>query len=189
MRPSTALVALLATAILTAAPAASAQPGVAAPIAPPSSVEGPPPPRTPLPKARPGAYRPAAAFFLTLGATTGWIAAAENGAFGGNRAVAVATLAVAPAAGRWYVGQLGVIGMGLRAGGTLLFIAGVEHGEGDGTKILAGGALLLTGVFYDLVGAPAAAMRQNQRRWAATPTALASPRGTLTPGLAVAGAF
>ena len=111
MRPSTALVALLATALLTAAPTASAQPGVAAPIAPPSSGEGPPPPLAPAPKARPGAYRPVAA------------------------------------------------------------------------------SLLLTGIVYDLIGAPAAAARQNQRRWAATPTALASPRGALAPGLAVAGTF
>ncbi|HUQ04501.1 MAG TPA: hypothetical protein VM261_18500 [Kofleriaceae bacterium] len=169
-----------------------AQPGVAAPLAPPSSVEGPPPPIAPLPKARPGAHRPAVASMLSLGATVGVIIAAQEEAFDDAPAAAIAAIIVAPAAGRWYVGQIGVPGMILRGFGVGVVAGsfGVRdgHGVNEGSLIL-GMTLVVGGTLYDVIGAGRTAHLQNKRRWAATPTVIASPRGELAPGFALTGSY
>jgi hypothetical protein len=189
MRPSV-IAAVLVTGVALAATTSlvSAQPGVAAPIAPPSSAEGPLPPLAPLPKARPGAYRPAAAFFLSLGASVALTAAVSNGVFDDNMELAGALWVVAPSAGRWYVGQIGVLGMAMRLGGVLC-IREMQEPDQDPELFVTGLTLTLGGVLYDAIGSGITAHRQNQRRWAASPTVVRAPRGSTAIGLGLAGSF
>lgn len=177
-------VAAFVATLLVLTATASAQPGITAPLAPPSSVEGPPPPRAPL---GPGAHRPAVSFFLGFGVDIGLLVAAQKGAFDGHPGYGLAAFVIAPSAGRWYIGELGVIGIAMRAGGLGILAIGAE---GDSpAPIFAGLGVMLAGVLYDMIGAPISADRQNKRRWAATPTAITAANGSVTPGLALGGSF
>ena len=189
MRPPALLAPLLVVAgvLLTTMSPASAQPGVVAPLAPPSSVDGPPPPLAPLPKVRSGAHRPAVAFFLSFGSSVGLMVATQKGAFGSHPGVALGLFVVAPSTGRWYIGQVGVIGMAMRLGGLGLFASGI--GNDEPAPIIAGATLMLTGVLYDMIGSGISADRQNRRRWAAMPAAIATPNGSLAPGVGISASF
>jgi hypothetical protein len=182
--------ATCAVALAIATSAASAQPGITAPLAPPSTAAGPPPPRAPYPKARPGSHRPAVAALLSVGASGAVLIAGDRRALDHPAAAATAVI-VAPAAGRWYVGQIGVLGMAIRGFGVGVLARALEGEEyrngylpiGVGLTLLVGGAL------YDVIGSGVTAHGQNQRRWAATPAAVATPGGELAPGMMVSGWF
>ncbi|MBZ0236197.1 MAG: hypothetical protein K8M05_27975, partial [Deltaproteobacteria bacterium] len=149
-----------------------------------------PPPIAPLPKARPGAHRPVVAFGLSFGATVGLMIAAEKGAFDEAPTAAIGLFVIAPSAGRWYVGEIGLIGMAMRLAGVGLVFGSIgDHGPENTGMLVTAATLAVAGTLYDMVGAGVTAHRQNKRRWAAMPAALASPHGSVTPGLAVGGTF
>jgi hypothetical protein len=180
MRASLVSALVLAGVVLGSMAPAAAQPGVTAPLA------------RPAPRTGPGAHRPLVAGLITFGVTTGLFVAGEKGAFDDHPGAAIAAFVVAPAAGRWYVGQFGVIGMGMRGLGVAVVASGIGVNDGHGTNpgaIGVGVTLMVGGILYDMIGSGRTAHLQNQRRWAAQPTVLATPGGAVAPALAIGGAF
>ncbi len=179
---------VLALALAVGATPAAAQPGITSPILPPSAVDGPPPPLARSAK-RPGSHRPGVALLLSFGATTATIVAASKGAFDGHERLGIAAAILAPAAGRWYIGEFGVIGIGARLAGIALLLQAVGGNGGSEASVTASIVLVVGSTCYDIVGSPISADRQNRRRWAAAPTALATSSGALAPGVGINGRF
>ena len=176
--------------------------------------------------AQPGATRPqpvderdeGTALALSLGGTLGSYAAlafaiaVDSPASGAIGTIGAIGIVAAPTAGHWYAGRIVTRGLGLRAAGLVVLIAGgladsegcglFYSGHGDpepddcgdnfrttkGTALMAAGAaLFLGGTVDDIITAPGAARRRNERaRATLTLAPLVHHHGG---GLALAGTF
>lgn len=112
--------------------------------------------------------------------------------------VGLAFAVTAPAAGHIYAGEYkrALITSGLRAGGALAVMGGMDSfqidGEGGNELALgvaaAGAAVIAATTIYDLYDAPKAARRTNARQLVLAPTALPAKDG-VAPAFAIAGSF
>jgi hypothetical protein len=182
------MIRFIVATLLLAAATAQAQPGRTAPIDP--DAPAPAPAVGPVP----GELSETTALELSLGGTLASygaiglaIATAPNHATGTIGTIGVIGAFAAPTAGHWYAGAIVSRGLGLRAGGFLVFLVGAiadsegcslvygdPEGEpadcGDNFRTKKGTALMITGMAMfvggtvdDIVTAPARVRRHNER--------------------------
>ncbi|HUS29885.1 MAG TPA: hypothetical protein VMZ53_15375 [Kofleriaceae bacterium] len=191
-------------ALVLASSVASAQPGWNQ-FSPPGLT----PPTVQL-SPTPGGPRkdPSTAVLLSLGITTAsyiTLFAAED--HEGLQLLAFAGTYFGPSTGQWYAGQVGGLGLGLRAAGFVLALYGISQllSEDDceydydcsdssadtGALAFWGGAGLWVGsTVYDIVLARRAAESWNARHSVAiAPMVTADAGGNRTPGLVLTGRF
>lgn len=196
-------------ALVSASSIASAQPSLGEPLSPPGMTPMLTPPSVQLTPA-PTAERkdPSIAVLLSLGITTAsyiTLFAADNedlqlAAFFGTY--------LGPSTGQWYAGQVGGLGLGLRAAGFVMGVYGIsqmlasecdyEYDCSDADAAGARGALFFWGgaglwvgsTIYDIVLAKRAADSWNVRHNVnLAPTMTADVSGHHAPGLAFTGRF
>ncbi len=188
---------LLGAPLLVAATTAtaSAQP-VLAPLSAPAQ------PAPVAPRARAGRKDPGVATLLSIAGTVvptaALFAAGSAGSAGGDVFVAsVIGMELGPSLGHWYAGDYLTAGLGLRAGGTALVVAGLSQAfdcNGDscrssGTAPAAfGAALFASGVVYDIATAGHAANAWNTGHLQLAPTTISSA-GHATVGVGLGGSF
>lgn len=192
---------LLVLALLLASHVAAAQPA----LTPPSLTQPtPPPPAAPAADAKDAST----AVLLSLGITTaGYVTliASDNHDL---QLLGFAATYLGPSTGQWYSGQVGTLGLGLRAAGFVSMVYGFaellqsECDEIDGpcpnsNSDAIGSALMLTGAglwvgssIYDVVLAKRAADSWNARHSVnLAPMMTSDAAGTKTPGLVLTGRF
>lgn len=162
-------------------------PGASAPK-PRLRVEAPPP--------RPKHKSPGTALMLSLGVTglsIPLIASATNS--GEGLGIGVAVLLLGPTTGHIYVGSPLSLGLGIRAAGVLLMMAGdfcvvdCRDTSSAGEGVFAAGLILFSyGTLHEIIAAPIAASRYNRRAVTVAPTPIRTRNGW-APGLGVAGTW
>lgn len=181
----TAAVAALLVALLGLARPAGAQPS-AAPADPPPTTFGPPsqyqaPPPAPAPPPPPSPLSESAALGYSLAGTiTSWALLVGGAAGDSVGAALLGTLGtfMAPSFGHWYRGQILTRGLGVRTVGFAVFAWGVvkafddlcEDCSGSSSDVetttglvIAGLLLYAGGTIDDIVTAPLAVRKHNQR--------------------------
>jgi len=164
---------------------------------------------TPLPAAPPPPAAddkdPNVALGLSLGGTALSIGMFVVGAKTNSDQLVVAGLlssAITPSIGEWYAGEYLTWGMGIRAAGASMAIVGFAEAfcfddcqgknQSPGEALFAIGAIGYgAGMIYDIVHAPAAAKKHNDRQRAklmVTPAAYPTSTGPV-PGVMVGGSF
>ena len=196
------LVAL--AALLLASGVASAQ-GFSPPGLTPPTVQ-----LTPAPSPEVSQKSPSTAVLLSLGITAAsyvtLISAADND---NEDLVLVGFIGtyLGPSTGQWYAGQIGGLGLGLRAAGFVSFVYGFSQvlesecdyeyddcsdsdGDAGGFLMLAGAGLWIGSSIYDVVLAKRAADSWNARHNVGlAPIAAKDASGHAAPGLAFTGRF
>jgi hypothetical protein len=87
---------------------------------------------------------------------------------------------VAPSAGHWYAGELGGIGMGIRAAGAVLFVSAVASADGGNNAETQGWlslGILATGAIYDIYTSGDAVRDWNKAHARVQPTVVPFDRG------------
>ena len=210
---------LVAAFLVALTSPAFAQPGLTPPLAPSAlsapSATGETAPPTSAKLASRDAKDPSIAVLLSLGVTTGGVitllAAADDSE--GLAWVGLGAMYFGPSTGRWYAGESGGVGLGLRALGAATALIGVsqllaseyscdfdydctaerERADRAGTRaallLTTGAGLWVGSTIADIVLAKRGVDRWNKRHaLSVAPTALTSRDGHV-PGLVLAGRF
>jgi hypothetical protein len=198
---------VLVIAVLLASSLAHAQaPGMTPPIEP-----APQSPSQPSGDAK----NPSTAVLLSLGVPLAGVATLGLTDSDGGRMLGLAAIYFGPSTGQWYAGQLGGLGLGLRAVGGVSMVYGLvkvldsaeecdfdydgscaanesnrQHNADIGAGLMiAGAGLWLGSSIYDIVLAKRAAESWNVRHGVTLSPGLVGTSGTKTPGLFVSARF
>ena len=196
MRPRLLVATTLLVAATASATASASTPPVLAPLSAPAQ------PAPPDLSDQPGMKSPTVAALLSIAGTVvptaALFAAGSAGSASGDVFVAsLVGMELGPSLGHWYAGDYLTAGLGLRAGGTALVIAGLSQAfdcNGDscrssGTAPAAfGAALFASGVVYDIATAGHAANAWNTEHLQLAPTMISSA-GHATVGVGLGGSF